>query len=98
MPVVMNLSESKSFDNKHRVTTHEQITNDISVAYRDPDVIMRVFRVMRGNGSAEAVAIAWTEFDAIVTSTDPAVITARLEATRRLAMMDAAELRANGAA
>ena len=31
-------------------------------------------------------------------STDPAVITARLEATRRLAMMDAAELRANGAA
>ena len=91
----MNLSESKSFDNKPRVTVHE---HDINIAYRDPDVIMRIFRVMRGNGSAEAVAIAWAEFDAIVTSTDPAVITARLEATRRLAMMDAAELRANGAA
>jgi hypothetical protein len=28
----MNLSESKSFDNKHRVTTHEQITNELSVS------------------------------------------------------------------
>lgn len=98
MPVVMNLSESQSQSNNKSVGTPKFTDNDISAAYRDPDVIMRVFRVMRGHGSVEAVAIAWAEFDAIVASTDPAVIVARLEATRRLAVMDAAELRANGAA
>lgn len=95
MPVTAMVQHILPQNNNNRVTTDEQAAN---AAYRDPDVIMRVFQVMRGHGSTEAVAIAWAEFDAIVASTDPTVIVARLEATRRLAVMDAAELRANGAA
>lgn len=97
MPVTAMLQQCEPEHNLNPQTLN-YIPNDISTAYRDPDVIMRVFQVMRGHGSAEAVAIAWAEFDAIVASTDPGVIVARLEATRRLAVMDAAELRANGAA